>query len=251
MSNKEGFSPVVITVGDELVFGEQQNTNQQWLASALWQKGIPAKLSLVLPDNIDTIAQWIRYLLYQKHNLIIVSGGIGGTHDDCTRPGIAMGLGVELVQHKECLTFLQARALARKFKITPLVERMTFLPEGCELIENETGMPGFHLNGVYAFPGFPNMLQPMAMHVLDNLMPDTTEEDNWITKEVIFPVAESVVGPYIETFLLTSPYAKIGIYPDNQQCHHQVKIKFRTPVYDEKAAGKFNELVKKLNSLSQ
>ncbi len=243
----QNIRPAVVTVGDELIFGEQQNANQQWLAKILWEKGIPSKLSLVLPDEISAIAGWIRELRHKKHDLILVSGGIGGTHDDCTREGIAKGLDVELEQHKECLDILTARAKTRKFEITPLIERMTFLPAGCELIENETGMPGFHLNGVYAFPGFPNMLKPMATQVLNGLVPE--QVDNWITKEVILPMAESVVGPYIETYLDNNPHVKIGLYPDSTKCHRQVKIKFRASIDNKDALARFDDLLNKIITL--
>jgi hypothetical protein len=42
---------------------------------------------------------------------------------------------------------------------------MAQLPRGCVLLANPIGAPGFAIGGVYAFPGFPTMLQPMATYV--------------------------------------------------------------------------------------
>mgnify|MGYP004209657473 CR=1 FL=1 len=38
---------------------------------------------------------------------------------------------------------------------------MALLPNGCGLIKNPHGAPGFELEGIFAFPGFPIMLQSM------------------------------------------------------------------------------------------
>ncbi len=151
--------PAVVTVGDELMFGERPNDNQQWLLEALQERGHPAELALTLPDAVAIIAVWLRTLLREHCFPVLVSGGLGGTHDDCTREGIANTLQVPLTRHHDCFEILAAK-YGEQF--TAGRQRMAMLPEGCELIANPIGAPGFFLAGVYAFPGFPNMLRPMV-----------------------------------------------------------------------------------------
>jgi len=145
--------PAVVTVGSELVYGERDNDNQQWLLRKLWDNAIPAALSLSVGDDETLIAAQIARLHEEGYFPILVSGGIGGTHDDVTRQGIAAGLERPPVEHEECRSIL-----AEKYgdRFTPQRQRMAELPEGAVLIDNSLGAPGFHCQGVYGFPGFPN-----------------------------------------------------------------------------------------------
>lgn len=235
------FKPAVVTVGDELMFGERSNTNQVWMLKILWQRGIPANIALSLPDSVSEIAGWIKRLKDTGHDLILVSGGIGGTHDDLTREGIAEGLGIPLAEHKTCLHLIHKRAEKMGFEVTPQIARMAMLPEGCDLIANPIGSPGFSIAGVYAFPGFPTMLQPMATSVLDKLCPPSDE--TWLTKEITLPVSEGAISQAVESFSKQEADAHVGIYPSTENYRREVTLKFRGPGADEDLAARFDELV--------
>ena len=55
-------SPAVITVGEELVWGELANGNQQWMLQWLKEQDQPAGIAMTLPDHQDTIAKWLKEL---------------------------------------------------------------------------------------------------------------------------------------------------------------------------------------------
>ena len=87
----------MVTVGDELVLGERGNENSRWMSEWLKLNLRPAGIQLSLPDDVETIAQWLKQLLQENHFPVLAAGGIGGTHDDCTRAGIAQALGLSLI----------------------------------------------------------------------------------------------------------------------------------------------------------
>ena len=89
----------MVTVGDELVLGERGNENSRWMSEWLKLNLRPGGVQLSLPDDVETIAQWLKQLVRKNHVPVLVAGGIGGTHDDCTRTGIAQALGVPLTRH--------------------------------------------------------------------------------------------------------------------------------------------------------
>jgi len=62
MSAVPELKPAVVTVGNELTFGERRNGNQEWLCQELFKRGSPAAVVLSLPDDIETIAHWIAQL---------------------------------------------------------------------------------------------------------------------------------------------------------------------------------------------
>lgn len=234
--------PAVVTVGDELILGERDNGNQRWLLHTLWERGHAARVALSLPDDVATIAQWIGLLRARELFPVLVSGGIGGTHDDCTRQGIAEGLGIPLQRHPECHDLLAARYGER---YTPQRQRMAMLPAGCRLIDNDSGAPGFEVGGVYAFPGFPSMLQPMAAAVLDRLL-GPPGEPRWILREAVLAAAEGDIAEDVERFGQSHPGAQIGIYPSTERFGREVTLRMRAPAGDTATADAFDALVARL-----
>lgn len=231
--------PAVVTVGDELVFGEHANDNLRWLLRAFWDKGRPAAVALVLPDSEPVIGAWLESLLQAQHAPIFVSGGLGGTHDDCTRAGIARALGVPLVRHKACFKLLAAKYGER---FTAGRQRMAMLPAGCTLIANPLGAPGFSSGCVYAFPGFPRMLHPMAEAVLNELFPATAV---WapLVYEVRLPLSEGEVAWDMESFAASHPGAQLGLYPHAEHFPREVTVRLRYDRNDPAVRTAFEQII--------
>jgi molybdopterin-biosynthesis enzyme MoeA-like protein len=212
----------VVTIGDEIVFGERRDENQQWMLEILCQKGVPASVAMSLPDEIETIAHWLG-MLRQHHQRIFVSGGIGGTHDDHTREAIALALGGELQKHEQCYDLLSVKYGDR---FNSQRQRMAWLPPGSELIANPIGAPGFVVEGIYAFPGFPAMLQPMLSAVLSDML-TANPKQGWLNREFVLPVAEGEIARQVEDFANQHPQARIGIYPSARRIGQEVMLRIR------------------------
>ncbi|MEJ5349735.1 MAG: molybdopterin-binding protein [Desulfosoma sp.] len=203
------WKPAVVTVGQEVLYGERPNDNLTWLLRTFVSFGHPAVVAMVLPDDERVIGDHLAILVHQGYRPVFVSGGIGGTHDDRTRQGIALGLGRPLVRHEECFQRL-ARRYGRKF--TDQRQRMAWLPEGAKLIDNPIGAPGFSVDAVYAFPGFPEMLHPMAQETLKRLFGPPVSLENQVL-ELTLGVSEGVIAEEVERFALEYPKVQIGLYP--------------------------------------
>ena len=234
--------PAIVTVGDELIHGEQQNGNQTWLLQEFSSKGIPATFALSVSDSIAEISKSLKFIIDSSYYPIFISGGIGGTHDDRTREGIAVALDRPLVKHQECFEILLAKFGER---FTPQRQRMACLPEGCTLITNPIGAPGFSLNGVFAFPGFPSMLKPMVSDVLDNLLQHETALTPPMVKEYTLPVSEGAIAVEIETFVNRYPTAKVGLYPSDKKFGKEITIRLRCTNVDDIIIAKFESMLRK------
>lgn len=233
------FQPAVITVGNELVYGERRNDNQAWLLTRLWENGIPARLALSLGDDEAQIGVEIRHLKSANYFPILVAGGIGGTHDDVTRQGIAAGLDLPLVRHAECHAIL-AQRYGEHYSVQR--QRMAELPAGSELIPNPLGAPGFHCQGVYGFPGFPTMLQPMFESILPALL-GTSAPVPPATREYTLPTSEGTIAAPLEAFSIAHPTVSIGIYPSTARLRREVTVRLRYQVQDEAIAEAFDALI--------
>lgn len=232
----------VVNVGDEILLGEAPNDNQRWMLETLREHGMAAAVAMSLPDDVATIAHWIDRLKAAGSGPVFVSGGIGGTHDDHSREGIARGLGVALQRHESCFEILLGRYGDR---FNAQRQRMADLPAGCELIANPIGAPGFHLDGVFAFPGFPTMLQPMMLQVLAGQLVDVAGEA-WVSEQFVLPVAEGEIAAEIEAFATAHRSAKIGIYPSSRQLGRELTLRIRTAPDRVEILHEFRELVARL-----
>ncbi|HEY5719812.1 MAG TPA: competence/damage-inducible protein A, partial [Gammaproteobacteria bacterium] len=124
-------------------------------------------------------------------------------------------------------------------------QRMADLPAGCELLPNPGGAPGFAADGVYAFPGFPRMLQPMARALLEALLPAPAAPAS-VTRDVTLAVMEGDIALAVEAFCREHPRARVGIYPAAGGGPPAVTLRLRAAAADRAAQEAFAALVERL-----
>ncbi len=155
----------ILTIGNELVSGDVANTNGTWLARRLESIGIRVRLLAALPDEVEPVAAFVREQSAAM-DLVLVTGGLGGTPDDLTREAIATAFGVDQVEYPELAAALRARFRGDPDYVTPWAA----LPKGSRPLENPLGgAPGFAIGNVYVFPGLPAEMEAMYLSVEDEL----------------------------------------------------------------------------------
>jgi nicotinamide-nucleotide amidase len=91
----EAASAAIVSVGTELLLGETVDTNAAYLAGEMARLGLALREVRQLPDNRDVLAEAFREALASVR-VVLVTGGLGPTHDDLTREAMADCLGEEL-----------------------------------------------------------------------------------------------------------------------------------------------------------
>ena len=79
----------ILTIGNELVSGDVPNTNGSWIAKRLAPLGVETRLLAAVPDEIETIAEFVRREA-PRVDFLVITGGLGGTPDDLTREALAL-----------------------------------------------------------------------------------------------------------------------------------------------------------------
>ena len=161
----------IVTIGTELTAGLATDTNAPEIALALESAGHVVGEVVSLPDDEDLVAATLRRLM-DAYDLVVVTGGLGPTHDDITRQAAARALGRALVRDRE-------RAAALEEVITrhavpgarAQVLRQAEVIEGARLITPATGTaPGqivSHDRGTLVLlPGPPREMRPMLSEAL-------------------------------------------------------------------------------------
>ena len=150
---------VVLTVGNEIVSGDVENTNASWLARRLASLGVEVKLLAAVRDDLAEIGAFLKSER-ARVDVVFVTGGLGGTPDDITREAVAAALGVECEEMPSLADELRRR-FAQK-GLGDYAARWAKLPCGAEALANPLGgAPGFVLENVYVLPGLPSEMKAM------------------------------------------------------------------------------------------
>jgi molybdenum cofactor synthesis domain-containing protein len=153
----------IVTVGDELLVGDTVNTNAAWVGRQLDQRGVTVARVTVLPDDVGEIARIVNE--YRAAcDAVLVTGGLGPTHDDLTMEGVAAAFGRDVVASDEVREWLEADG----YSASDLAAGTTEIPEGARMLENPEGVaPGCVIGGVYVLPGVPDEMKAMFETVAD------------------------------------------------------------------------------------
>jgi molybdenum cofactor synthesis domain-containing protein len=154
----------LVTVGDELLVGDTVNTNAAWLGERLAERGASVERVVVVPDRKADIARGVNELR-AEYDAVIVTGGLGPTHDDLTMEAVAAAVGVPVEEHDEAAAWITDHT---DYDRADLVEGTTHLPKGCRMLPNETGVaPGCVIEGIYVLPGVPDEMKAMFESIVE------------------------------------------------------------------------------------
>ncbi|AXG06238.1 competence/damage-inducible protein A [Haloplanus rubicundus] len=148
----------VVTVGDELLSGDTVDTNASWLCDRLDERGVSVERITTVPDRIADIARVVNEYR-AEYDAVLVTGGVGPTHDDVTMDGVAAAFGREVVPNEDAEAWIAEHG---DYAVADLTEGTTHLPAGARLLPNPEGVaPGAALEGVYVMPGVPAEMKAM------------------------------------------------------------------------------------------
>ena len=154
----------IITIGDELLIGQVIDTNSAWIAGELNQIGILLKHRIAVGDNREDILEALE-TEGNKSKIVIITGGLGPTADDITKPVLCEYFGGKMIVHEPTLSHI--RTIFEKVLKRPMIERnqkQAEVPDVCKVLMNEQGTaPGmlFEKNGVWyiSLPGVPHEMK--------------------------------------------------------------------------------------------
>ena len=156
MSN---IAAAIITIGDELLIGQVIDTNSAWIAKELNKMGIDVLRRVAVGDNKDAILQTLDTELATA-SLVIITGGLGPTADDITKPLLNEYFGGNMVVNERVLEHLKSLFAKRNRLFLERNMKQAEVPDTCSILFNKMGTaPGmwFDKNGkvVIALPGVP------------------------------------------------------------------------------------------------
>ncbi|MCS7130272.1 MAG: molybdopterin-binding protein [Archaeoglobaceae archaeon] len=223
----------IISVGNELLKGDTVNTNATYIAKKLTELGHEVKRILVVPDVVDEIVEEVRKAS-QFYDFVILTGGLGATHDDVTNEAISKALKRELRVNKEVYDYLKSMS-DNEFA----VRKISSVPEGAEIIWNDVGAaPAYIVENIAVMPGVPEEMKNTFEKILKKF-----EKLDYFEDQVRVDGYEVRILEELNKVVSEFPDVQIGSYPK----FGYVIVKFSGKNKDRvrEAVERFRELLKK------
>lgn len=214
--NSRDVTGTLITIGDEILFGDIPNGNAHYIATGLRSKGFLLSGMIVVGDEEEKIASMLKKVI-KVSDFVIATGGLGPTDDDRTSDAVAKALERPLEPDTIYAEWLKKRLAERGAHWTPEIARMARLPRGARKIG--LGMAGYALihNGVpcYFLPGVPHEMKwLMENEVLPDLQKLFPSRRFHVKHRLRFHgLTESTMNRLLKDLAAEVPEVRIGYLP--------------------------------------
>jgi len=232
----EKIAASIITIGDELLIGQVIDTNSAWMAQELNKIGVWVRHRLAVGDVWDDIWKALDNESAQSQ-IILITGGLGPTADDITKPLLNKYFGGRMVIDEGALANVQ-RIFERLQR--PMIERnvkQAEVPDVCTVIPNNRGTaPGMWFEKAgkifVSMPGVPNEMKGM---MTDSVLPAIREKFHlpFIAHRTLLTagIGESFLADHISAFETALPsYIKLAYLPNYGMVRLRLTIQGEDPV---------------------
>ncbi len=186
----------ILTVGNEILSGDTRDTNASWLAGRLEERGVRVRRIVVVPDEVDVIAEALRRLK-DRYEAVVTTGGLGSTHDDVTMEGVARAHGEPMVVNEAARDDVAAKLDAVRDEYPDLAiepAEAARMAASAEPLLNPNGLaPGCVVEGTVVLPGIPREMKAIFQQVEERFGGQTRHVETLRTDR-----PEGALGPLLE-----------------------------------------------------
>jgi nicotinamide-nucleotide amidase len=211
----------IISIGDEILIGQIINTNASFICNKLYSIGILAEKISTIGDSEEPLLAELDESV-KNFDVTIITGGLGPTHDDLTKPVLIKFFKDVLITDEKVLEHIKLFFAKRNIKMPETNYEQALVPKNSRIIWNANGTaPGIwieHNNKVFiALPGVPH--ETIAM--VDNLVLDMLKEKFSVTMDyklksktiLTTGIGESVLAEIIGDVNLVIGDSKLAFLP--------------------------------------
>jgi len=182
-----------IAIGSELLMGGRSDSNSLHIAEMLGAQGVEVRFKSIVGDNAVDIATVLKTAV-RRAGIVVVTGGLGPTTDDCTREAVAGATGRKLVRRKEALDGMTARLAQWGRTPSKAQLRQALIPSGASVLPNPIGSaPGCALvwkgTLIMVLPGVPREIDRMMR---ESVIPLVMERLTQANRSLPHPIRRSV-----------------------------------------------------------
>lgn len=165
----------IITIGDELLIGQTIDTNSAFIAQELNKIGVWVRRRVAVGDNWDDIWNTLDEEGKQSQ-IIIITGGLGPTDDDITKPLLCKYFGGKMIVNEKVLEHIKYLFEKVYRRPGPILERnlkQAEVPDICTVLHNARGSaPGMWFEkDTRVFISLPGVPHEMKGLMTDEVIP--------------------------------------------------------------------------------
>ena len=206
----------MVVIGNEILSGKVEDTNSPFLARELRRLGVSLERIVVIPDEVDVIAETVS-ACSEAFDVVFTSGGVGPTHDDVTIDGVAAAFGVAVVEHPELRGMIEGFVGATPSKA---YLKMACVPEGAEFVDGaERTFPTVCMRNVFVFPGIPELFEAKLESVRERL-----RGRPYHLRQVLVAKGEAQIAEHLDATLAAFPKLQLGSYPKLAHPEYRVRL---------------------------
>lgn len=244
----------ILSIGDELLIGQTINTNASYIGNLLVENQAEIVRACVTGDEKTSILDELSYCA-SLAEVVIVTGGLGPTHDDLTRASILEYFSTGLVRDEQVYQDIVERFTRLKRTLNALNEDQAMVPESAQIMRNSMGTaPGYILtkgSTTYFFmPGVPSEMKAMMKnYVIPEVLKLKGEEGGYTLMSTLLTtgIPESTLFQRLGNLDELLDGAKLAFLPS------QFGVKMRISVHSENkidAQNRILEIEQKIRSLA-
>jgi molybdenum cofactor synthesis domain-containing protein len=208
------FTAALVLVGSELISGDVRDENRQFISDKLRSAGVHVAGVHIVRDEVEIIADLVRFLS-TRVTYVITVGGLGPSLDDVTLEAVTRAFRLPLVTREP-----EDRAdYARMSGSETVQPQLRHFPKGAEVVPTDHG-PVVRTENVYSLPGLPRLVKARFPTLLRRLGSGAIHSR---TLSLVMP--QSRVAPVLERASELHPSVSIGCYPSSE-LHDGVALLF-------------------------
>lgn len=208
----------LVVIGDEIIKGQVQDVNSFYMCQRLHQIGVQVKTVVTVPDDLSTIAKYVKDLS-SNLSYVITAGGIGPTHDDITYEAIAAAFSDEMKIDSELESIYKSYF---KEKYTASHRKLSTIPQSASLFRNNgSKFPIVHIQNVFMLPGVPKFLK-MTFSALEAHIGDPSMVN--LSRTLYLTVDEMSIAAQLTQINNQFGNVTIGSYPEWNSNYYKVRI---------------------------
>jgi len=208
----------LIIIGAEVLAAKVDDANGPFLLRALRARGVEVVEMRTIGDSVTAIAEAVRTLA-GRADFVLVTGGIGPTHDDVTVAGVAAAFDLTIVRHAELERRVRARwgGEAREPHF-----RLAEIPFGATVALDKEGiLPVIRVRNVFLFAGVPSLLRQCFARIADEL-----GGAPFYSRALLLKASEPQIADILTAAQRDFADVAIGSYPRMDEPRYRVKVTF-------------------------
>jgi len=239
----------IIAIGDEILLGQIQDTNSQWISRKLLAEGIAVKYISVIPDEPEEMRESFQRA-FQRSDVVLITGGLGPTHDDHTKAVLAQFFDLPIVFRNDLLEQVREVYRAKQLDFIETSREQAEFPEGATPIQNRHGTaPGIWVERqgrvFAAMPGVPVEMRAMlAGYILPRLVKMHRGAVTLIRTIHTWGIAEAALYEKMDNRAEILEHTRLAFLPSYTGVKLRLTVESATPVEGSAELDKAEALVR-------